>query len=99
MIVISCRMWLTAFLMLLFENIQCIAFNTDENNIITFKSGNNENLFGHSIVVSNDQVIIGAPESDMHGNLFKCLYDRDTFLRAEQSIEKDCTKINSMCIS
>ena len=91
-------MWLTAYLILLFENIHCMAFNTDENNIITFKTVNNENLFGHSIVVSNDQVIIGAPESDTHGDLFKCLYDRETFFRAEQSIQKECTKINSMSL-
>ena len=49
------------------------AFNVDTKSPIILNPNGYEGLFGHSISISEDgDVIIGAPESQTHGNVFLC---------------------------
>ena len=53
------------------------SFNIHINDTIELKPNtqdNNSILFGHSIALTNEAAIIGAPQSKIHGNLYKCMF-------------------------
>ena len=53
-------------------------FNVDTNSPIILSTDSAKGLFGHSIsILENDDVIIGAPESETHGNVFLCRNVKD----------------------
>ena len=90
-------MWQTTYLFLVQITI-CFAFNIDLNDLVELKpitkdelkSDNQDNatiLFGHSIAITNGMVIVGAPQCEHHGNLYKCILD-----------SKICTKIDGRFI-
>ena len=57
--------------------------NVDTTNPTIFKR-QNSGLFGHSVALSKSDAFVGAPEDEIHGNVFKCS------LQSE-----NCKKMNS----
>ena len=91
-------MWHNIFILLVRISI-CFTFNIDLNDPIELKpiakdelkSDNQDNatiLFGHSIAITNGMVIVGAPQCEHHGNLYKCILG-----------SKICTKIDGRSIA
>ena len=62
------------FFVLTFLNFGCIlTFNVDNKSPIILSVNSAKGLFGHSIsILENGDAIIGAPESETHGNVFLC---------------------------
>ena len=50
--------------------------NVDLKSVIHVKnSGDNNNLFGHSVALAKNYIFVGAPHDDNHGNVFKCSFN------------------------
>ena len=55
-----------------------LTFNVDTKSPIILSVNSAKGLFGHSISISeNGDAIIGAPESETHGNVFLCRNIKD----------------------
>ena len=55
--------------------------NVDTDNPIIFEpppGGAPGDRFGQGVAIEKDVAIIGAPKSDIHGNIFKCTFDGKT---------------------
>ena len=48
------------------------AYNIDTTSPVKLTSHKNDGLFGHSVALSKDYVYVGAPDDDIHGNVYKC---------------------------
>ena len=63
----------TFFLLLpcLFKVVLSFKDNVDTTNPTIFNR-QNSGLFGHSVALSKSDAFVGAPEDEIHGNVFKC---------------------------
>ena len=67
-------MWLLKILLLFCEISNTLAFNVAETIPTIFEPNDHaikEAFFGHSVAITNEQVLIGAPGQGK-GNVFKC---------------------------
>ena len=70
-------MW-QIFVLTLLNSGYISTFNVDTKSPIILSTDSAKGLFGHSIsILENDDVIIGAPESETHGNVFLCRNVKD----------------------
>ena len=72
----SIIMWLLKILLLFCGISNNLAFNVAKTEPTIFEPTNDHTtikgaFFGHSVVITNDQVLVGAPGQD-EGNVFKC---------------------------
>ena len=66
------KMW-KYYTFTLFNLLYIQAFNVDTESPIILTLTSAKSLFGHSIsILENGAAIIGAPESETHGNVFLC---------------------------
>ena len=54
-----------------------LTFNVDTKSPIILSVNRAKGLFGHSISILEGDAIIGAPESETHGNVFLCRNIKD----------------------
>ena len=48
------------------------AYNIDTTSPVKLTSNKEDGLFGLSVALSKDYVYVGAPDDDIHGNVYKC---------------------------
>ena len=70
--------------------------NIDTDNPIIFEPPSGINItgirFGQGVAIKRGVAIIGAPKSDIHGNIFKCTFDGKT-----TNSTPTCKKLEGLC--
>jgi len=70
--------------------------NVDTDNPIIFEPPSGINItgirFGQGVAIKRGVAIIGAPKSDIHGNIFKCTFDGKT-----TNSTPTCKKLEGLC--
>ena len=62
----------TTVIFLLFYSHFGGAYNIDTTSPVELTSPTNDGFFGVSVALSKDNVYVGAPHDDVHGNVYKC---------------------------
>ena len=85
---------LLIFLLLFGKNCAYNAKNVDLKSVIHVKnSGENNNLFGHSVALAKNYVYVGAPDDSKHGNVFKCRFNAND----PNQQNPTCSKVDGKC--
>ena len=69
--------------------------NVDTDNPIIFEpppGGDAGDRFGQGVAIKKGVAIIGAPKSDIHGNIFKCEFNGKT-----TNSNPTCKKLEGLC--
>ena len=69
--------------------------NVDTDNPIIFEpppGGTPGDRFGQGVAIKKGVAIIGAPKSDIHGNIFKCTFNGKT-----TNSNPTCEKLEGLC--
>ena len=69
--------------------------NVDTDNPIIFEppqGGAEGDRFGQGVAIKKGVAIIGAPKSDVHGNIFKCTFNGKT-----TNSTPTCEKLEGLC--
>ena len=62
--------------------------NVDTEHPIIFEGGAAGDRFGQGVAIQKDVAIIGAPKSDIHGNIFKCTFNGKNVRNPAPTCEK-----------